>query len=120
MGIFERYEGQIKDTGLGRFSPLSTHNEAFKALPENLKVCLEEQLFGEIFIYKRSLIGLEGVKVNYVSDVNRQMKDRLPISTPVFYKDKFESILEMAYARGCLDSDYLTSLQSIIEELNNY
>jgi Zeta toxin len=120
LGIFERYEGQIEQTGFGRFSPLATHNEAFKVLPKNLKTCFEEQLFGEIFIYKRTLIGLEGVKVNSVSDINRQMKNRLSILNPTFYKDKFENILQIARTRVCLDSDYLTSLESIIEQLNNY
>jgi hypothetical protein len=120
LGIFERYEGLIKQIGSGRFSPLATHNEAFKALPKNLETCFEKQLFDEIFIYKRTLIGLDGIKVNSVSDINHQMKKRLPILNPMFYKDKFEDILQMARRRDCLDSDYLTSLQSIIEKLNNY
>lgn len=119
LGIFERYEGLIKQIGTGRFSPLTTHNEAFKALPKNLKICLQEQLFGEVFIYKRTLLGLEGIKVNSISDINSQMKNRLPISNPTFYKDKFENILQIARLRICLDSDYLTSLESIIEQLNN-
>ena len=119
LGIFERYEEQIELTGFGRFSPLATHNEAFEALPRNLKTCLQEQLFGEIFICKRTLTGLEGIKVNSVSDINHQLKDRLPISNPAFYKDKFENILQMALIRVCLDSDYLTSLESIIENLDN-
>lgn len=120
LGIFERYEGQFELTGFGRFSPLVTHDEAFKALPQNLKMCLQEQLFDEIFIYKRTSLGLEGIKVNSVSDIDAQMKGRLPISNPAFYKDKFENILQMARMRVCLDSDYLTSLNSIIEQLHNY
>ena len=44
----------------------------------------------------------------------------LPISNPAFYKNKFENILQMARMRDCLDSDYLTSLNSIIEQLHNY
>lgn len=119
LGIFERYEGQIKDTGLGRFSPLSTHNEAFKALPENLKVCLEENLFDEIIIYKRTLTSLNGVKVKSVAEIKSQMKHRLPISNPDFYRNKFQNILEMAHARGCVDSNYLNQIDSIIQELNN-
>jgi Zeta toxin len=61
LGIFERYEGQIKQTGFGRFSPITTHNEAFTALPKNLKTCFQEQLFDEIFIYKRVIERLETV-----------------------------------------------------------
>jgi hypothetical protein len=120
LGIFERYEGQIKAKGSGRFSPITTHNEAFTALPKNLKTCLQDQLFDEIFVYKRTLLGLEGINVNSVSDIDRQMKHRLPISNPAFYKDKFEDILQIAKTRVCLDSDYLMSLQSIIEQLNNH
>ena len=85
LGIFERYERQIELTGFGRFSLLDTHNEAFKALPKNLETCFEEQLFDEIFIYKRFLLGLEGIKVDSVSDIDNQMKDRLPVSNPSFY-----------------------------------
>ena len=119
LGIFERYEGLIKQIGSGRFSPLATHNEAFKALPKNLEICFEEQFFDEIFIYKKTSSGLKGVKVNSISDINSQMKNRLPISNPAFYKNKFENILQIARLRICLDSDYLTSLESIIEQLNN-
>jgi UDP-N-acetylglucosamine kinase len=120
LGIFERYEGQIKAKGFGRFSPITTHNEAFTALPKNLKSCLQEQLYDEIFIYKRTSLGLEGIKVNSVSDIDAQMEGRLPISNPGFYKDKFENILQMARTRVCLDSDYLKSLKSIIELIHSY
>jgi UDP-N-acetylglucosamine kinase len=120
LGIFERYEGEIKQTGLGRFSPLATHDEAFKALPKNLKTCFQEQLFDEIFIYKRTFKSLEGVKVNSISDISDQMNYRLPISNPAFYKDKFEDILQIALTRDCLDSEYLNSVNSRIEQLNNY
>ena len=120
LGIFERYERQIELTGTGRFSPITTHNEAFTALPKNLKICFQDQFFDEIFIYKRTSLGLEGIKVNSVSDIDSQMKHRLPISNPLFYKDKFENILQMARMRVCLDSDYLTSLDSITEQLHNY
>jgi UDP-N-acetylglucosamine kinase len=120
LGIFERYEGQIKQTGFGRFSPLTTHDEAFEALPKNLKSCLQEQLYDEIFIYKRTSLGLEGIKVNSDSDIDAQMEGRLSISNPEFYKDKFKNILQMARMRDCLDSDYLNSINSRIEQLNNY
>jgi Zeta toxin len=120
LGIFERYEGQFELTGFGRFSPLATHNEAFKALPQNLKTCLQEQLFDEIFIYKRISLDLEGIRVISDSEIDCQMNHRLPISNPAFYKDKFENILQMARLRVCLDSVYLTSLESIIEQLNGY
>ena len=119
LGIFERYEGQIESTGFGRFSPRTTHDEAFEALPKNLKTCFEEQLFGEIFIYKRNLIGLEGVKINSISDIDNQMKDRLLMSNPSFYENEFQNILEMAHARECIDSNYLILIQSIIEKLQN-
>lgn len=120
LGIFERYEGQIKQKGSGRFSPLATHKEAFRALPQNLKTCLQEQLFDEIFIYKRVLERLEGIKIISDSDIDVQMKHRLPISNPTFYKNRFEDVLRMARLRDCLDSEYLTHLESIIEELNSY
>ena len=120
LGIFERYEGQIKAIGSGRFSPITTHNEAFTALPKNLKTCLQEQLFDEIFVYKRTSLGLEGMKIISEFDIDGQMNHRLPISNPSFYKDKFENILQMARLRDCLDSDYLNNINSIIERLNNY
>lgn len=120
LGIFERYEGQIKAKGSGRFSPITTHNEAFTALPKNLKTCLQDQLFDEIFIYKRTSLGLEGIKANSVSDIDAQMEGRLSISNPEFYKDKFKDILQMARTRICLDSDYLTSIESIIEQLSKF
>lgn len=120
LGIFERYEGQIKQIGSGRFSPLATHKEAFKELPRNLKICLKEQLFDDIFIYKKALEGLEGIKVISEFDIDGQMKHRLPISNPMFYKNRFEDVLRMAHLRYCLDSEYLINLESTIEELNSY
>ena len=99
LGIFERYEGQIRDTGLGRFSPLNTYEEAFNALPKNLKICLQENLFDEIIIYKRISRGIEGTKVNSISEIDNQMKDGLSMSNPSFYENKFQNILEMAHCK---------------------
>lgn len=119
LGIFERYEGQIKDTDLGRFSSLNTHEEAFNALPKNLKICYQENLFDEIVIYKRNFANLEGIKINSISEIDNQMKHRLPISNLSFYKNKFQNILEIAYARECIDSNYLNQINSIIQKLQN-
>jgi adenylate kinase family enzyme len=120
LGIFERYEGLIKLKGFGRFSTRDKHDEAFKAISQNLKTCLQEQLFDEIFIYKRVLERLEGIKVISDLDIDVQMKHRLPISNPMFYKNRFEDVLRMARLRYCLDSEYLINLESTIEELNSY
>ena len=37
LGIFQRYEGEMSLYGVGRFSPLETHDEAYRQIPVNLQ-----------------------------------------------------------------------------------
>lgn len=53
LGIFERFEADKQRTGVGRFSPIAVHDEAYRQIPLNLAEADTEKLFDRLAVYTR-------------------------------------------------------------------
>lgn len=112
LGIFQRYEGEMGAYGYGRFSPLPTHDEAYRQIPENLQMASEQQLFDQITVYCRDETDL--VKPAHSSEMGEVVdyiklfdQIRQPQLSPALYSLKWRTLHQQALQRGETNPDHL-------------
>ena len=112
LGIFQRYEGEIGFYGYGRFSPLSSHNEAYQQIPVNLQKASEQQLFDQITVYCRD--ETDTVKPAHSSEKGEMVnftalfdQIRQPQLSSALYSQKWQTLHQQALQRGENNPDYL-------------
>jgi UDP-N-acetylglucosamine kinase len=120
LGIFQRYEGELIRTAQGRFSPLETHDEAYRQIPLNLDKAHNEKIFDELFIYKRDengilILGFQHKydQADYITNEDFStlfQKFRIPQYMPSFYLSEWIKIEQIALERGETDTDYLNHI----------
>ncbi|WP_338868035.1 zeta toxin family protein [Spirosoma sp. SC4-14] len=114
LGIFQRFEGDKQRTGIGRFSPVEVHDEAYRQIPVNLNRAQKEGLFDRIAIYTRLLTDGLTLTVNwlahykpeidFISEFNRL---RVPLLHNDFYRQQWLAIKLLAEKRGETNAGYL-------------
>jgi hypothetical protein len=58
LGIFQRYEGQKADRGVGRMTPPEAHKAAFDGMMTSLERIEAEKLADRLTIYKRGNVAI--------------------------------------------------------------
>ena len=141
LGIFQRYEDDFRKTGLGRFSKIETHDEAYQQIPVNLQTAVQKQWFDQLVIYTRTTdkplsVNIDGrifetpisgklkpfhtlkngVQEGY-SDFETLFKEaRQPINDKAFYHQQLQAISELARQRGETNADYLKQIDTFIRQ----
>lgn len=123
LGVFQRFEGDKQRTGVGRFSPIEVHDEAYRQIPLNLAKAHAEQLFDRIVIYTRKpddgqlKIGIDqdgnnAGSVDFIAEFERL---RQPIFDQSFYHDQWLALSELARQRGETSEAYLNQIAGFIQ-----
>ena len=122
LGIFLRYERDKQRTGIGRFSPIEVHDEAYRQIPLNLTKAAEERLFDRIVVYTRQAngqlqIGLDTAdnktaQINLTTDFERL---RQPIFPRSFYHDQWLALSHLARQRGETDTPYVAQIAEFVQ-----
>ncbi|MVM34290.1 hypothetical protein GO755_29940 [Spirosoma sp. HMF4905] len=121
LGVFQRFESDKQRTGVGRFSPIDIHDEAYRQIPLNLAKADQDKLFNRIVIYTRKAggqleIGLERTNTNSKSiDFSSEFDYlRQPIFDTIFYQNQWLALSELAQNRGETDRVYLNHIKEFI------
>jgi Zeta toxin len=124
LGIYQRYEGEIEETGFGRFSALNTHDEAYKQMPVNIQQACEKCLFDKMTLYCRNaneeldtvgqwnFEGQLSLKVPNFQTLFNEL--RQPIYPRAYYQEQWLMIKEQAQKRGETDQNYLDGINKFI------
>ncbi len=118
LGIFQRYEGEMSLYGSGRFSPIATHDEAYRQIPVNVQQACQEQIFRKIAICCRSQNELVQVVYNVEKAGSDNIPDfqslfnqlRQPLRTASFYQEEWHKIDDKTRGRGETDLNYLAQI----------
>ncbi len=123
LGIFLRFERDKQRTGVGRFSPIEVHDEAYRQIPLNLAKAHTEQLFDRIAIYTRKSdgqlqIGLDQAgdnlkPIDFIAEFERL---RQPIFDQPFYHDQWLVLGELARQRGETNGVYLNQIAEFVQQ----
>lgn len=123
LGVFQRYEGDKQRTGVGRFSPVQVHDEAYRQIPHNLAKADEQKLFDRIVVCTRQPDGQLSIGLHRAGDASEPIDilaefDRLrtPIFEPPFYQQRWLSLRELAQRRGESDADFLMQLDELVAQ----
>lgn len=121
LGIFLRFERDKQRTGVGRFSPIEVHDEAYRQIPLNLTRADAEKLFDRIVVYTRKSdgqlqIGLDtsaglSEPVEFIQEFERL---RQPIFDQSFYHQQWLALSELARQRGETNDAYLKQIDEFI------
>lgn len=115
LGIFKRYEKGMALSGKGRFSPISSHDEAYRAIPLNCKsfITAFSGSFTSLHLYKRVDNGLEGVLVTNIQENDTIFESRkIPSVSKSYLFASWSEILEMAAAREAPDFEHLNFIEN--------
>ncbi|WP_461100961.1 zeta toxin family protein [Spirosoma koreense] len=123
LGIFQRFEGDKQRTGVGRFSPIEVHDEAYRQIPINLTRADANRLIDRIVVYSRQSdgqlqVGLDHTYVpakpiDFVLEFERL---RQPVFDRQFYHQQWVVLNELARRRGETNLDYLSQITTFIEQ----
>lgn len=122
--IYWRYEAGMLRDGIGRFSPLRAHHQAFINIPINLDKALQDSLFDSIAIYKRDLADNLIQLFTSPQDVfdgfsftNFFEEHRSPIKSRDWYNSQWQAIAQYVLARRWEDEDdsYLPVINAFIK-----
>ncbi|WP_246859628.1 zeta toxin family protein [Spirosoma sp. KCTC 42546] len=122
LGVFQRFESDKQRTGVGRFSPIAVHDEAYRQIPLNLAKAEDEKLFDRIVVYTRQPDGQLTMGLERTGDqlepanFNREF-DRLrqPIFDQIFYHQQWLALLELAQTRNETNDDYLKQIDAFVQ-----
>ena len=121
LGVFQRYEADKQRTGVGRFSPIQVHDEAYRQIPHNLAKADEHKLFDRIVVYTRQPDGQLSIGIDRAGDSSEPLDflaefDRLrtPIFEPSFYQQQWLALRKLAQRRGEGDADFLMQLDEFV------
>lgn len=119
--MFQRFESDKQRTGVGRFSPIEVHDEAYRQIPVNLAKADQEGLFDRIMVYTRQPDGQlqpgldrtddhpELVNFEHAFDQFRQ-----PIFDQSFYYEQWFALRSLAQQRGETNDAYLKQIDEFI------
>ena len=123
LGVFQRYERDKQLTGVGRFSPIDVHDEAYRQIPVNLNQADYNNLFDRIVVYTRQpdgqlTIGIDRPAnptepLDFVAEFERL---RQPIYPADFYKTQWLAISELARQRNETDTVYLRQITEFVQQ----
>lgn len=121
LGVFQRYEGDKQRTGVGRFSPVQVHDEAYRQIPHNLAKAVEQGLYDRITVYTRRPDGQLSIGLDRAADSNEAVdflvefdQLRVPTFEPQFYHQQWLTLRELAQRRGESDADFLMQLDEFV------
>lgn len=121
LGIFLRFERDKQRTGIGRFSPISVHDEAYHQIPLNLNKAFREKLVDRLVLYTRLPAG--GLQVGFDQPGNQlepvdfpAVFDRLrqPLFDGAFYCQQWLALSELAQSRNETDVAYLKHMAEFV------
>ena len=126
LGIFDRYERDMTQTGVGRFSAIAVHDEAFHNIPANLNRAARELAVDRFVVYRRDLANELVTCIDTVEMTNLDTVDfdslftqvRQPQRDAAFYSDKYEALLQSATQRGETNQAYLAQLTALAGQLS--
>ncbi len=122
LGVFQRFEGDKQRTGIGRFSPIDVHDEAYRQIPVNLNRAYQERLVDRITVYTRTTqntitVGIDWdamtpQSINFPDEFERL---RIPLFDNAFYHQQWFALRELAQKRGEADETYCNQLDEFID-----
>ena len=123
LGVFQRYERDKQLTGIGRFSPIEVHDEAYRQIPVNLDLAEQNNLFDRIVAYTRQpdgqlTIGIDRPAIateplGFVAEFERL---RQPVYPADFYRNQWLALRELAQQRGETDAVYLRQIAELVQQ----
>lgn len=128
LGIYQRYEGELERDGWGRFSPLKTHDEAYRNIPVIVQRATNERLFDKLKIYQRTLD--ETLTIAHQVDFSPKFDEnsydfivlfeklREPLYSNEYYLQEWKEIKEKATDRGEKNPNYLNSIDDFIRSFS--
>ncbi|GAB4013799.1 hypothetical protein GCM10028808_34210 [Spirosoma migulaei] len=122
LGVFQRFESDKQRTGVGRFSPIAVHDEAYRQIPLNLAKAEDEKLFDRIVVYTRQpdgqlKIGLDQID-NPLESIHLESEFarlRQPIFGQTFYHQQWLDLRELAQTRNETNDDYLKQIDAFVQ-----
>lgn len=126
LGIFDRYERDMTLTGVGRFSAIAVHDEAFHNIPVNLNRAARELAVDRSVIYRRDLANELITCIDTADLTNLDTVDfsslfaqvRQPQRDAAFYTEKYEALRQSAMNRGETNQAYLAQLTALSGQLS--
>ena len=122
LGVFQRFESDKQRTGIGRFSPIDVHEEAYQEIPLNLNKAYQERLVDRIAVYTRTtqnnlIVGIDWAgenpqSINFSDEFERL---RVPLFDNKFYHEQWLTLRELARKRGESDETYCKQLDEFID-----
>ena len=123
LGVFQRFEGDKQRTGVGRFSPIDVHDEAYQQIPVNLSQADQNRLFDRIMVYTRQPDGqlATGIdrpanaaeSLDFVAEFERL---RQPVYPADFYHNQWLALSELARSRNETDAAYLRQITEFVQQ----
>lgn len=126
LGIFDRYERDMTQTGIGRFSAITVHDEAFHNIPANLNRAARELAVDRFVVYRRDLANELVTCIDTADMTNLDKVDfnslfaqvRQPQRDAAFYAAQYEGIRQSAIKRGETNQAYLAQLTALAGQLS--
>ena len=123
LGIFERFEADKQRTGVGRFSPIAVHDEAYRQIPLNLAQADTEKLFDRLIVYTRDQTGQLIAGIDRLSNATDPLdfstafdQLRQPIYDNSFYSQQWLALRTLAQSRGEADTTYLKPIDEFVAQ----
>ena len=125
LGVFLRFERDKQRTGVGRFSPIAVHDEAYRQIPLNLAKADAEKLFDRLVVYTRNATGQLVPGIDRLSDTVDPLdflalfdQLRQPIYDDSFYGRQWFALSTLARSRGETDAAYLKSIDEFASQFS--
>ena len=125
LGVFLRFERDKQRTGVGRFSPIAVHDEAYRQIPLNLAKADAEKLFDRLVVYTRNATGQLMPGIDRLSDTADPLdflatfdQLRQPIYDDSFYGQQWLALGTLARNRGEADEAYLKSIDEVASQFS--
>lgn len=125
LGVFQRFEGDKQRTGVGRFSPIDVHDEAYRQIPLNLAKADQQKLFDRLVVYGRRpdgqlVAGLDRIgdqpdSIDFAHEFDRL---RQPIYPASFYHEQWLALKSLAQSRGETSADYRRQVDEFIGQFS--
>ena len=123
LGVFQRFEADKQRTGVGRFSPIAVHDEAYRQIPLNLAKADAEKLFDRLVVYTREQTGQLIMGIDRLSDAVDPLdflalfdQLRQPIFDDSFYGQQWLALRALAQSRGETDPAYLKPIGEFVAQ----
>lgn len=123
LGVYQRFEADKQRTGVGRFSPIAVHDEAYRQIPFNLVKADAEKLFDRLVVYARSATGQLMMGIDRLSSITDPLdfstafdQLRQPIYDDSFYNQQWLALKTLARNRGETDAAYIKLIDEFVAQ----